>query len=314
MITILIPCYNEQENISLMIEKLESKFNEIKKSVDEEFSILIVDDGSTDRTLEIVKSIISKNINYISLSRNFGKEVAITAGLNSVKTDAVIIMDADFQHPIDLIYDMIIKYKEGYDNVYAKRVNRKENVFRKFIVNSFYKYLNKNSESKIIPNAGDFRLMNKKVVNAINSMEENFRYMKGIYSYVGFKTTYVEYEANYRKNGKSKFTFLKLFNLGLDGITSFTTIPLKVSTFIGTSISIIAFIYAIQIAYEKVIIGIDVSGYSSIMVSMLFLCGIQLMCIGIIGEYVGRNFIESKKRPLYFVNEKKMQGDTNNEW
>ena len=155
--------------------------------------------------------------------------------------------------------------------------------------------------------------MSKKVVNAINSMEENFRYMKGIYSYVGFKTTYVEYEADYRKNGKSKFTFLKLFNLGLDGITSFTTIPLKVSTFIGTSISIIAFIYAIQIAYEKVIIGIDVSGYSSIMVSMLFLCGIQLMCIGIIGEYVGRNFIESKKRPLYFVNEKKLQGDTNNE-
>lgn len=313
MITILIPCFNEEENIKIMIEKLEDKFIDLKKTIKEEFSILIVDDGSTDNTLSIVKNLVYTNVNYISLSRNFGKEIAITAGLNNVKSDAVIIMDADMQHPIDVIYEMIIKYKEGYDNIYGKRINRKENFLKKALTNMFYNYVNKNSETKIVINAGDFRLMSKKVINAINSIEENFRYMKGIYSYVGFKTTFVEYEANYRRNGKSKFTFSKLYNLGKDGIISFTTIPLKVSSFVGTSVSLLAFIYAIQIAYEKIIKGTVISGYSSIMVSILFLSGIQLLCIGIIGEYIGRNFIESKKRPLYFINEENIEGANLNE-
>ena len=313
MITILIPCFNEEENIKILVENLEVKFLEIRKTIKEEFSILIVNDGSTDKTLDIVKSLRFTNVNYISLSRNFGKEIAITAGLNNVKTDAVIIMDADMQHPINIIYDMILKYKEGYDNIYGKRVNRKESICRKNIVKLFYNYINKNSETKIIQNSGDFRLISRKVINAINSIEENFRYMKGIYSYVGFKSISVEYEANDRNNGKSRFTLLKLFDLALDGITSFTTIPLKVSSFIGTSISLIAFLYAIQIAYKKIFMGADISGYPSIMVSILFLGGIQLLCIGIIGEYIGRSFIESKKRPLYFIDEENIQGVEFNE-
>ncbi|HFU74785.1 MAG TPA: glycosyltransferase [Arcobacter sp.] len=257
-----------------------------------------------DNTLNKLKAIKSQyqSIRIINLSRNFGKEAAITAGLDYVTGDVVIPIDVDLQHPPELIKEFIEKWEEGYDVVLAKRKSRDtETFFKKTSATLFYRFQQKISDVFIPENVGDYRLMSCKVVDAIKALPENQRFMKGLFAWVGFKTTTIEYEVLDRYAGVSTFNGWKLWNFALDGITSFSTVPLRVWFYIGLGISFLSFIYGSSIIIKTVMLGVEVPGYASMMTSILFLGGIQLMGIGVLGEYIGRIYMESKRRPSYIV-------------
>lgn len=238
----------------------------------------------------------------INLSRNFGKEAALTAGLDYAKGDAIIPIDVDLQDPPELIKTMVSKWEEGFDVVLAKRIDRSSDTFiKKITANSFYKINNKISNINIPENVGDYRLFSKKVLKAIQALPENQRFMKGIFAWVGFNTTVVEYKREKRVAGNSSFNGWSLWNFALNGITSFSTVPIRIWLYIGSIISALSFLYGIWIIIKTVLLGVDVPGYSSMMTVVLFLGGIQLMGIGILGEYIGRIYNESKKRPIYIV-------------
>lgn len=300
VISIICPCYNEEEVINIFLERIEI----ILKEIDKSYEIIFINDGSKDNTLNKLIELkeLYSNIRIINLSRNFGKESALTAGLDYANGEVIIPIDVDLQDPPELIKDFIEKWQEGYDVVLAKRVDRTSDSHSKRLsANLFYMFHNKIADVKIPNNVGDYRLFTKKVLEAIKKLPENQRFMKGIFSWVGFKTTTVEYIREKREAGNTSFNGWKLWNLAIEGITSFSTIPLKIWLYIGSIISFLSFLYGSIIIIKTLIFGIDLPGYASLLSVVLFLGGIQLMGIGILGEYIGRIYSESKRRPVYIV-------------
>ena len=302
-ITILIPAYNEQAVLKYLYERLESLANNSRSY---EFEFLFVNDGSKDKTLETIKQFALKDrrISYVNLSRNFGKEVAMIAGLDHVNGDAAVIIDADLQDPPELIPKMIELWEKGYDDVYARRRSRDgESWFKKMTSKLYYRLLQKSTNVPIQIDTGDFRLLDKRCVEALQSMRESQRYTKGMFSWIGYKKKEITYDRDPRAAGQTKWNYPKLLNFAIDGITSFTTAPLRISSVIGAAISLVAFIFILVVVVKTILFGDPVEGYPSLMAVILFLGGIQLLSIGIIGEYIGRIFIETKNRPLYFIEE-----------
>lgn len=302
-ISIVVPCYNEEKNINNFYEEMIKTLEKVKENYS--YEIIFVNDGSNDQTEIEVKKVrkTDKNIILISFSRNFGKEASIYAGLNNATGDLVALIDADLQHPPVTILEMIKGINEGYDVVATKRKNRKgEPVIKSVFSKLFYKMMR-----MFIPiekNVQDFRLMKKEVVDAILSLKEYNRFSKGIFTWVGFNIKYIEIENIERKAGKTKWSFKKLFSYAIEGITSFTTAPLKASTLMGFCISIIAIISTIVIILQTLIYGKDVPGYASIITAILFMGGVQLISIGILSEYISKMYLEIKKRPKYIIKEK----------
>lgn len=305
-VSILIPAYNEEASLPLLYPELVKVIEDSNLVKNYEWEVLFVNDGSKDNTLEILRSLRCKDsrINYIDLSRNFGKENAMLAGFDYVTGDCMIIMDADLQHPPHVIKEMLMKWEEGFDDVYAKRLTRgKESWLRKKLSAAFYALLNKTTKVEMLSNVGDFRLLDRRCINALKGLRETERYTKGLFCWIGYKKTYVEFEQGDRLAGESSWNLMSLFKLAIDGIVSFTTFPLRISTIIGGSISVVAFLYAIYILIKTLLYGDPVAGFPTLICVILFLGGIQLLCIGIIGEYVARMFNETKRRPVYFVRE-----------
>lgn len=311
LITILVPAYNEQEVLHLLYDRLVKLMNE---NTGYDFEILLVNDGSKDKTFEIMQELREKDKRfcYLNLSRNFGKETAMIAGLDYCNGDAVVIIDADLQDPPELIPEMIKYWEEGYDDVYAKRKSREgETWLKKFTSKMYYKVLQGFTRIEIQKDTGDFRLLDRRCVEALKSMRENQRYTKGLFSIIGYNKKEILYDRDPRAAGKTKWNYGKLIDLSIDGITSFTTSPLRWAAILGIMISGVAFIYMIYIIIKTLATGIDVPGYASLMVVILFLGGIQLIFLGIIGEYLGRTFNESKHRPLYFIERYNETKETN---
>lgn len=300
-VSILIPCYNEEKSLPML-------YPELVKLMDGhpgyEWELMFVNDGSTDGTILELKRLRQQDsrVNYVDLSRNFGKEAAMLAGFDYVTGDAVVILDADLQHPPTLIPEMIKYWEQGYDDVYAKRSTRgKESWLRRRLSLLFYKILQQSSRFDVLPNVGDFRLLDRKCINALKKMRESERYTKGMYGWIGFKKKELEFQQGNRLAGKSSWSFRRLFSLALDGITSFTNVPLRVSTIVGFIVSLCAFLYMIYVFVKALIWGDPVQGYPTLVILVLFLGGIQLLSLGIIGEYIGRIYNETKNRPNYIV-------------
>lgn len=305
-ISIVVPVFNEEKSLDGFLNEF-LKFKEIASVKGYEANALFVDDGSKDRTAFALRNLVNKNncCSAIFLSRNFGKEAALFAGLEHASGDLIVPMDVDLQDPFDLIFEMITAYENGAQVVLARRINRDSDSFlKRFSARMFYKLNNKMSTFKIEENVGDFRLMTRQVVDEIINLQENQLFMKGLMSWVGFETAIVDYVRPIRKDGESKFNYTKLWNLAIQGITSFSTLPLKIWTYFGSVIAVISFLYGLKIIVEKVCFGIEVSGYASLMVAVLFFGGVQLIGIGVLGEYVGRIFMESKRRPKYIIKHK----------
>lgn len=305
-ISIIVPCYNEGDSINFYcdeIVKVKKNFN--KKKVDLE--IIFVDDGSSDNTLNIMKELAKKNkfIKYIAFSRNFGKEAAMFAGLEHVTGDYATVMDVDLQDPPTLLFEMYDAIKnDGYDSVGVRRVTRKgEPPIRSFFARIFYKLINKMSKVEMVDGARDYRLMKRDMVKAIVSMKEYNRYSKGLFNFVGYKTKWLEYENVERKHGETKWSFWKLFLYAIDGIVAFTTAPLMIATIIGVLFCILSFIAIVVIIVRTLIWSDPTSGWPSMVCIMFFLSGIQLFCTGIIGLYLSKTYLETKKRPIYIVKE-----------
>ena len=302
-ISILIPCHNEEKSLPLL-------YPELVKLMDGnpayEWELMFVNDGSKDGTLQELKRLraTDQRVNYIDLSRNFGKEVAMLAGFDYVTGDCMVIIDADLQHPPTLIPELISWWEQGYDDVYAKRKTRgKESWLRKRLSLRFYKILQSSSRFEVLQNVGDFRLLDRCCINALRKMRESERYTKGMYSWIGFKKKDVEFEQGDRVAGESSWNYCQLFSFAIDGITSFTSAPLRISTVVGFVVSLLAFLYMIYVFIKALIWGDPVQGYPTLVILILFLGGIQLLSLGIIGEYIGRIYNETKNRPDYIVRE-----------
>lgn len=303
LISIIIPMYNEEESLPYLYDRLTKLADKIENY---NMEFLFVNDGSKDNSLNIVKAYkkSDERVCYLNLSRNFGKEVAMAAALDYVRGDVVAIIDADLQDPPELIIDMLKYYEEGYDDVYAKRKSRKgETVLKKFTSHTFYRVLRSVSKVPIQEDTGDFRLLSRRAVEELKAFPERQRYTKGMFSLIGFKKKAIEFDRDPRVAGTTKWNYFKLFDLAIEGITSFTVAPLRIATILGTISAIGALIYMVFIFFKTIINGVDVPGYASLICIMLLLGGIQLISLGIIGEYLGRIFIEVKNRPLYFVDE-----------
>ena len=302
-VSLLIPFYNEQEVLPTLFERIRILIDENSKY---KWEILLVNDGSSDNSLCLVKQmrLRDERFRYIDLSRNFGKETAMLAGLDYVTGDCVVIMDADLQHPPEVIPDMVKLWEEGYDDIYGKRNSRgKEPWLRKKLSLLYYRLLQKTTKVQVLQNVGDFRLLDRICIDALCSMRESQRYTKGMFQWIGFKKKEFLFDQEDRVAGKTKWNYLKLVGLAIEGITSYTTSPLKIATVMGLIVSMSAFAYMIYIFIKALFIGDPVAGFPTIMVVMLFLGGVQLLSLGIIGEYVGRIFNETKNRPIYFVRE-----------
>lgn len=303
-ISIIIPCYNEESNLHSLYEALTSFIN---SQPNYQWQILMVNDGSKDNTLQIIQQIRKEDNRfcYISLSRNFGKENAMLAGFDYVSGDCCIIIDEDLQHPIRVVPEMIELWEQGYDDVYGKRISRgKESWLRKKLSLSYYHILQKMAKIDILPNVGDFRLLDRKCINTLKELRETQRYTKGLYCWIGFRKKEVRFEQQDRTQGKSSFNYLSLFNLAIEGITSYSTIPLRISTLLGVMVSITAFLYMCFVFFKTIAFGEPVQGFPTLLIVILFLGGVQLLSLGIIGEYLGRIFIETKHRPVYIINKK----------
>lgn len=299
-LSLLVPCYNEEENLNILFTKLES----VLKPLNISYEIVCINDGSQDNTLQHLLDYHHQNpnIKIVNLSRNFGKEAAVTAGLDFAQGNAIIPIDADLQDPPELITELLEKWREGYDVVYGVRRSRDgESFFKKFTANTFYRVIGRISSVAIPADTGDYRLLDRQVVEALKKMPERNRFMKGLFSWVGFKQTAVYFDRLPRNRGKSSFNYWKLWNFALDGITSFSSIPLKIWGYCGILISTLALIYGSFLVIKTIIFGIDVPGYASTIIIILFLGGIQLITLGVMGEYIARIYEEVKARPIYLV-------------
>ncbi len=300
-LSLVVPVYNESESVDLFIDRVKNVFDTV---ADIDLNIVFINDGSTDDTLECLIKLQQENprLRIVDLSRNFGKEAALTAGLEAASGQVVVPIDVDLQDPPELILQMIEKWREGFDVVLGERTNRHSDSWAKRqSATWFYRIHNKISDPKIPENVGDFRLMDRAVVDALNELPESRRFMKGLFAWVGFRTTAIEYDRPERVAGSTKFNGWRLWNLALEGITSFSTEPLRMWTYLGAVVAAVSFLFIIFMVLKVLIDGIDVPGYASVVVAVTFFGGLQLIGIGIIGEYLGRSYIESKRRPIYLV-------------
>ena len=310
-VSIIIPAYNEEESLPHLYDRLEKLMSSLDNY---EFEILFVNDGSKDNTINLIKEYREKDkrISYVDFSRNFGKEIAMIAGLDYAKGDAVIFMDADLQDPPELIPELIKYWEEGYDDVYAKRSSRKgETWLKKFTSKMYYRVLQSLTNVPIQKDTGDFRLLDRRCVNALKKMRESQRNSKSMFSWIGYKKKEVLYDRDPRIAGQTKWNYKKLVDLAIDGITSFTTSPLRISTYISIPTFIVLFIYFIYVIVKCIVTNTAIQAFQAIILLILFFSGIQILLFGIIGEYLGRIFNESKNRPLYLVNEYNGEKETN---
>lgn len=300
LVSIVAPFYNEE----LVIDRFFPPVIDVLQTTGLEWEIVCVDDGSRDRTLDGLLAVARGNpsIKVLELSRNFGKDSALTAGMEASSGDIVILIDADLQDPPELIIEMLQKWREGYDVVYGVRQSRDgDSLGKRVTANGFYRIFNRLTPTPVPANAGDFRLMDRRVVDRVRELPERTRFMKGLFAWVGFKSTAVTYDRPGRVAGESAWSYWKLWNFALDGLTSFSTMPLRVWTYVGLTVSLLSFLYASFLIFRTLVFGVDLPGYASLMVVILFLGGIQLISLGVIGEYLGRVFIEVKQRPVYLV-------------
>ncbi len=302
-ISLIIPCYNEEQALYPLYEALQAAMQQLQEY---SFELLFIDDGSSDGTLDVLKLLAQKDerITYLSFSRNFGKEAAMYAGFCNSTGDYAAIMDADMQDPPDLLPQMLEIIQSGYDSVATRRVSRKgEPVMRSFFAKMFYKIMNRISESDIVDGARDFRLMKRSMVDSIIAMSEYNRFSKGIFGWIGFKTYWLPYENRERVAGQTKWNFWKLFRYSLDGIINFSQIPLSLASWTGIGFTFFSFIMIIFVIVRKLIWGDDVAGWPSLVCVITFLGGLQLLCLGIIGQYLSKTYLETKGRPHYIVRE-----------
>jgi polyisoprenyl-phosphate glycosyltransferase len=303
LISVLVPCYNEQENI----QRFYAEISPVLNGVEEDYEILFIDDGSNDNSLPILSVLAQKidQVKVISLSRNFGKEAALTAGLDHARGDAVIPIDVDLQDPVSLIPQMIEKWTNGAEVVVARREDRTaDSIYRRTTARLFYKLMSLLSTTPIPRDVGDYRLMDRVVVDAVAQLSERSRFMKGLFSWPGYNTEEISYTRQQRNSGRSKWHSWRLFNYALDGIFSFSTAPLRMWTYIGLLLSMFSMLYLIFILVKTMMYGIDLPGYASIVSIILFFSGINLIGLGILGEYLGRIFMEVKQRPVYLIRKK----------
>lgn len=297
-ISCIVPVHNEAEGISHFVLKLKEKL----QTLSQQFEIILIDDGSKDDSSSIIEGLLDDEVKLIAFSRNFGKENALTAGLQYCQGDVAILVDSDFQHPFDLFDVFLEKWAEGYDMPYGVRKDRSnESRTKRWFAHQFYRLLGLLSEIKVPSDAGDFRLLDRRVIDALNECHEYSRFMKGLYAWVGFKGIAIPYNVQDRFAGTSSWSFFKLFDLALTGIISFSDAPLRIWSLIGAFISSVSFIYAIWIIFKTLLFGVDVPGYATIVVAIMFFGGIQLISVGILGEYIARIFREVKKRPQFIV-------------
>lgn len=305
LLSVIVPCYNEEENIKDFYDELfkNTPFFE-KKEI--EVELIYIDDGSKDHTVDEIRKLHDQDsrVHMVSFSRNFGKEAAIYAGLQKAKGDLAVLMDADLQDPPALLPDMYEYIEQGYDSVATRRVTRKgEPPVRSFFARMFYRIMNKISKTEIVDGARDYRLMTRQVVDAILAMSEYNRFTKGIFGWVGYETKWLEYENIERKKGETKWSFWKLFAYSLEGITAFSTMPLTVAAVMGALFCVMAFILIIVIVIKTLIFGDPTSGWPSMVCIILLVSGVQLFCLGIVGQYLSKTYMEVKKRPIYLVKE-----------
>ena len=311
-ITILVPAYNEEESLNALYERISKIMNEMSNY---EFELLFVNDGSRDNTLKIIKELRQKDerICYVDFSRNFGKEIAMIAGLDYATGDCVIIMDADLQDPPELVPQMVELWEQGYDDVYAKRKSRAgETWLKKFTSKMYYKVLQSLTKVEIQKDTGDFRLLDRRCVNALKKMRESGRCSKSMFSWIGYNKKEIMYDRDPRFAGQTKWNYKKLIDLAIDGITSFTTSPLRISTYISIPTFLALIVYFIYVIVKCIRLNVAIQAFQAIILLILFFAGIQIILIGIMGEYLGRIFNESKNRPLYLVNEYNGKKEMNN--
>ncbi|MFZ9500640.1 MAG: glycosyltransferase family 2 protein [Beijerinckiaceae bacterium] len=302
-ISVVVPMFNEAENLAPLVARLTPVMERCSAS----FEVVFVDDGSTDDTLTALRRAnqLDPRLRAISFSRNFGKEIAIAAGLDHARGEAVVIMDADLQHPPEMIETFVERWRQGYQNVFGQRVDRSaDSAMRRALTLRFYRLFAAFGETSLPPGAGDFRLLDRQAVEALRAMPERARFSKGLYAWIGYRSLGVPFEVAERAFGSSKFSYRKLTRFALDGLMSFSTLPLKVWTYVGTLISLLALAAAIFFLLRTATHGVDVPGYASLIVSIMFFAGVQLMSLGVLGEYIGRIFAEVKRRPLYLVAER----------
>jgi glycosyltransferase involved in cell wall biosynthesis len=302
LLSVIVPVKNEQDGIVPFVNRVGAILDSV--AADSGWEILFVDDGSSDATLAVIVAAnqLDPRVRALSLSRNFGKEAALSAGLDYARGNAVIPMDADMQDPPEVLPEMVAKWREGHEMVFGVRRSREQDSFTKrMTAGLFYRAHNMVSADKIPENAGDFRLMDRKVVDVIRAMPERNRFMKGLFAWAGFRQAAVEYDRAERETGTTKYNYWKLWTLALDGITSASTVPLRIWSYVGAIVALFAFGYGTFLAIDTMMFGNPVPGYASIMTSVLFLGGIQLISLGVLGEYVGRILTETKQRPLYVV-------------
>lgn len=311
-ISIIVPAYNEEESIPYLEKRLVALMDNMKNY---EFEVLFVNDGSKDKTLELIKELRERDERfcYVNFSRNFGKEIAMIAGLDYSTGDAVILIDADLQDPPELIPELVKYWEQGYDDVYAKRKSRKGETFlKKFTSKMYYKVLQSLTNVEIQKDTGDFRLLDRRCVNALKKLRESQRCSKSIFSWIGYNKKEVLYDRDPRIAGKTKWNYKKLVDLAIDGITSFTTSPLRISTYLAIPTFLALVIYFIYVIVKCIRLSIAIQAFQAIILLVLFFSGIQIMLFGIIGEYLGRIFNETKNRPLYFVDEYNGKKEMNN--
>ncbi|MCF8998636.1 glycosyltransferase family 2 protein [Acinetobacter nectaris] len=294
----IVPAFNESENLQKFIPALATTLEE--QQID--YEILVVDDGSKDNTIAVLTPMLDQYpLRVLELSRNFGKEAALSAGIDHVKNNLTLFIDADFQHPLDAIPTMISLWEGGYDMVYGIRNRSTESPLKKFLTNAYYKFLNFSSDIEIPENAGDFRLLDGKVITALQALPEKNRYMKGLFAWVGFKSIGVHFSELERQSGKSNFNVKALFNLTLAGLTGFSNLPLRLCMGFGALLALCSMGYGIWIAIDTILTGSDVPGWATLIVAISLLGGIQLLFLGIVGEYISRIYTETKSRPQYII-------------
>lgn len=300
VISIIVPMYNEEAGLNTLFAEL----HQAMTGLEVEYEIVCVDDGSKDGTRAALATIAANDphVRAVFLSRNFGKEAAMTAALDYSRGDAVIPIDADLQDPPELIPQMVEKWREGFDVVYAKRNSREADTrLKRRTAGLFYKVFNALSEMPIPENVGDFRLLDRRVVEAIKQLPEKDRFMKGLFCWPGFNSATIEFDRKERVDGETKFNYWRLWNFALNGITSFSSVPVRMGVYLGLIVSVAAFIFGVTILLKTLVTGVDVPGYASLMVVILFLGGVQLFFLGLLGEYIGRIYKEVKNRPIYMV-------------
>lgn len=303
-LSLVVPFYNEEAGVARFFARINQVFAPILERYDLE--VVCVNDGSRDQTLTELMRARENNayVRIVDFSRNFGKEAALTAGLDFASGDIVVPIDSDLQHPPELVLEMLKKWEAGFEVVLARRIDRAtDRAIQKLTARAFYEVSRYISHVEIPADVGDFRLMDRRVVEAVKSLRENCRFMKGIFAWVGFRTTVIDYKVEPREHGKTSFNTWKLWNFALEGITSFSTVPLRVWTYIGAVVSMLAFFFSLYLIFKTLFLGADTPGYASLMIVILFSSGLQLIGIGILGEYLGRVFTEVKRRPPYIVRE-----------